>query len=464
MDGHRSGYWVAPLTTDQIAARRAALDSRQRLIDETASAWKMDKRRKPPDDDPDDPDDPDEDQEDSRRGSLADARALRDAARSEYVRRLQIDWRRPAPHPCVLRAGARQRALQAECGAFPEGCHPRRAAGEAGHRLCGLLQLDFQRLAHAIEHGSVAGACRGRPIRFRQRGGPCRSEGAGAGDCARGREVEGRMTMLRGVQVELPPSAQSKYTALELARDSELDASRSAQARLNNMDDKPSDLRAKLEKARDEAARNHVQLHRLLSSTNELLFKLRLAPNQKLESVSIATTLRKGQSVAEAVAECRAEIAMVNQSIAAVRLLPLKVESRRDAVIAHLHRLALRVAPRLGYDRDGNARTLWAEEMVVNKDEVLGMICWCLGSEGPAQMAEVFEIAAGPEPENAVSQEEKELKMSELAATLLLLERKEAVLLNNSDGNIHPRAEMSPFAYLQVRIAEKAQEPEAAVA
>jgi hypothetical protein len=72
----------------------------------------MDKRRKPPDDDPDDPDDDDdEDQEDSfarhssgrasdRRflADLARLRAIRDEARSEYVRRLQTDYLRPASH------------------------------------------------------------------------------------------------------------------------------------------------------------------------------------------------------------------------------------------------------------------------------------------------------------------------------------------------------------------------------
>jgi hypothetical protein len=229
-------------------------------------------------------------------------------------------------------------------------------------------------------------------------------------------------------------------------------------------DGQSSDLRTKLEQQRDQHARNHVQLHRLHSAINQWLFQLRLAPNQVLQSFSVASSLRKGQSVAEAVSECRAEIDALNKQIAATRLLPLKHESRRDAVIAHLHRLALRVTPRLGYDRDGNARTLWSEEMVVNKDEVLGLICWCLGPNGPIELAEAFEVAAGPEPENAISQIDKELKMNELAATLLLLERKEAVLLNNSDGNIHPRAEMSPFAYLQVRIAEKAQEPVEAVA
>jgi hypothetical protein len=258
------------------------------------------------------------------------------------------------------------------------------------------------------------------------------------------------MTM-RGVQIELPASATARHTELSLARDAALDALRSAQQRLNDLpDDADRLLRERLSSQVVLQTQRNSVLHRLLSSINQALFQMRLRPGEVLVPITLPVTLPKGQTAAEAIDAVRAEIAAIKQQELAVRRAPLKKQSREQAVVGALARLADRVRPKVSFDPHGNARMQWASEDFVTRDEVLGMIVWALGPLGPAQLVEAFELKQEAEPPGAILPEERETKLSELAASLLAAERRESALLDKAD--VLPRPDMSPEAYLQVEI------------
>jgi hypothetical protein len=82
----RSGY--ALLTDEQVAARQAA---RQGMIDRATSAWRMDAKRRKPDNDDEDGDNNDR----KRAADAGDQRKAAIAARNGYVKRLTDAWKRP---------------------------------------------------------------------------------------------------------------------------------------------------------------------------------------------------------------------------------------------------------------------------------------------------------------------------------------------------------------------------------
>jgi hypothetical protein len=257
---------------------------------------------------------------------------------------------------------------------------------------------------------------------------------------------------VRGVVVELPPSATAKLTELGLARDLALDASRSCQQKINQLpDDNPSQMLARLVTERDKQAERNNILHRLLSACNQWLFQLRLPPGYVLVPVTLPVTLPPGQTAAEAIDAARAEIASIKNQELAVRRAPLKKQSQQESVVGYLARLADRVRPKVSFDPRGIARIQWASEDFITRDEVLGLLVWSLGPLGAAQLVEAFELGQEAEPPNAISPEERETKLSELAAALLAAERRESALLDKA-GGVLPRPEMSPEAYLQVEI------------
>jgi hypothetical protein len=262
---------------------------------------------------------------------------------------------------------------------------------------------------------------------------------------------------MRGPQVELPGPAAAKLAELTLARDASLDAGRSAQARANNLpaNDAADAMRGMLYAESSRHAEKHQIFSRLLSRCNQWHFELRLLPGTVLETAPpIDVKLGPGETAGEAVAAVRREISGINQQLAAVRSAPTKMANRKEAVITHLARLALRVKPRISFDVQGNARTMWAEDMVAGKDDVLGMLAYFLL---PETIMAAFDLDR-PDPPDALSLLEKEQRLSELSAALLILERKEAALLNDS---ILPRSDMNVMAYLGVRIAQaQAAEPE----
>jgi hypothetical protein len=271
---------------------------------------------------------------------------------------------------------------------------------------------------------------------------------------------------MRGIQVELPECASAVLADLQAARDSALDSSRSAQQRLNQLDDADTDPRLRDRVAAEQSRHTlrHNQLHRLVSAINQYLFNLRLAPGFVLAPAP-PLDINSRSTPANAVAGMREDIANVNREMAAVRAAPLKRNSQREAVAMHLSNLARRVRPRISFDARGVARIGWAEDMVFDKNDILGVVCWALGPEGLKRFLAAFELDTGPEPEGALSPEEREQQLSRLATTLLTLERQEEFHINRAaaDGmEILRRPDASPLAVLGIAIV--AQEAEAAVA
>jgi hypothetical protein len=270
---------------------------------------------------------------------------------------------------------------------------------------------------------------------------------------------------MRGVQVQIPEKAKRVLEDLNGQKDSALDMSRSVQGRLNALpDDADPRLRERITAERDKYIQKHSCLLRLTSSIQQYLFQLRLPPGYVLEmapppDIQIKTTTLKAIEATRArIAECTAEIART-------RALPLKHQSRQLALATYLARLAQRVRPRIGFDQRGNARVQWASEDFVTREDILGAIVWALGPLGPAQLVEAFEIEQEPEPENAVSPEEREQQISKFTNTLLALERQEEFLIERAaeEGTeITRRPDANPMAVLQLQIV--AQEAAASAA
>jgi hypothetical protein len=242
---------------------------------------------------------------------------------------------------------------------------------------------------------------------------------------------------------------------LSIERESALDQMKALQSRINMAEGDPSIIE-RLTLERDKASVRQNTLHRLLSSVNQWLVTLRLPPNCYLEPVQMSVSLQKGQTAAEAIAAVRALIAATNLQITAVRSAPLSRQAQQDAVHRYLASLAMGSRPKITFDQHGNARIAWAEELATMNSVIglLALIC-------PAELISSFQLDAGPEPENAIAPQEREARLSDLAANLLELERRESALLSVAEG-VLPRPEMSPQSYLQVRIATEA--PQQAVA
>jgi hypothetical protein len=264
---------------------------------------------------------------------------------------------------------------------------------------------------------------------------------------------------MRGVQVQVPDEAKQRLAELNMQRDLALDQTKALQNRLNMLPDDAGDLRQRLVSEREKQALRANYLQRLVSACNQWLFQLRLAPGTALEThPPLNLTIRT--SLPHAVESTRRQIADLQKEIAKVRSAPLKISSKRDAARAYLERLAQVYAPRLVLDARGNAKAMWREDMVVSKDEILALIVWALGPNGPAELVEAFAIDEEPEPEGALTPLEKEETLSRFNKTLLTLERQENSLIScaAADGHeITRQPDASPLAVLNLVIVQ--QEP-----
>ena len=259
---------------------------------------------------------------------------------------------------------------------------------------------------------------------------------------------------MRGVVVELPEGARKRLAELELQKMAADDAMRGCAQRINSLPrDGAEQLRERLGAERDRHAERHRQLSILVSRVNQWTVELRLPPGTTLEPTqTVNVELKPGETVSTVLAAVRAEIAAVQRELAQVRSAPLRKSSQQEAVGAYLVRLVQRVRPKIGFDVRGNARVMWAEDMVAGKDDVLGLLAFALG---PQQLLAAFtrELELEPERADALTPTERENRLSELSASLLSLERREAALLDGVD-NILPRPDMDPRAFLGVAVAQ----------
>jgi hypothetical protein len=261
----------------------------------------------------------------------------------------------------------------------------------------------------------------------------------------------------RAIQVVIPDQAQQRLDELTIARDLASDQMRALQARIN-MADGASDsmIRDRLIAERDKQSLRHNSLSRLVSACNQFIMQLRPVPGTALE-VHPPLNLTIKTSLPAAVASTREQIADLQREIAKVRALPLKTASKRESARSYLERLAQVYAPKIVFDGRGNAKAMWREDMVVSKDEILSLIAWALGPNGPAELVEAFAIDEEPEPEDAISPQEREQQLSKFQNTLLTLERQENSLISCAadDGfEIVRRPDANPLAVLNLVIVQ----------
>jgi hypothetical protein len=266
---------------------------------------------------------------------------------------------------------------------------------------------------------------------------------------------------MRGVTVELPDKAKSKLDELTLARDAALDAGRSANARLQALPrDADQRMRDRLAAEHSKHQQRFGQLSQLVSRLNQWTVELRLPAAAALElAPSIDIKLKPGETLSEAIGNVRAEISALKQQMVAVRSAPLRWSSQQEAIGAYLARLSQQARPKIGFDAKGNARVSFVEDMVVNKDSVLGLLTFVLG---PQQLSAAFarELEHEPERPDAVTPVERDKRIAELSASLLSLERREESLIDRAanDGvEVLRRSDAAPVAVLGVEIVAKAQ-------
>jgi hypothetical protein len=254
--------------------------------------------------------------------------------------------------------------------------------------------------------------------------------------------------MKRGIQVDVPQHAQDRLDELTVLRDAALDAAKSTQSRINLLTDETEGaMRQRLAADLNKHTRCQNDFMRLLSACNQWLVQLRLAPGQYLAPVTIGGAPPDGKTAGEGVAHLRGLISALNRKIGEVKRAPVKHGSQREALISHLAYLAQRVKPKLNVDRNGRARVVWAEDLIADKNDLLGLFALIC----PGETLAMFQIDEKPEGPDALY--EREERLSKLSDELLELERREVALLSLTEGML-PRPETSPMAYLQVQIVE----------
>jgi hypothetical protein len=267
------------------------------------------------------------------------------------------------------------------------------------------------------------------------------------------------------IKIELPEAASKKLAELELAKMSAEDSMRGTQGRINSLPANATELRARLAVERDRNIERHRQLSMLHSRVNQWTVELRLPPGSVLEPApAVDIKLRASETVAAAIENVRREISALNQQMVQVRSAPLRKSSQQEAVRAYLARQAQAVGPKISFDARGNARILWNEDMIASKDDLMGILAWVLG---PQQLLAAFfrDLEQDPERPDAVSPLEREKKLSEALASLLVLERREEAMIERAanDGiEVPRRPDASPLAVLGVVIVAKEAQPSAA--
>lgn len=254
---------------------------------------------------------------------------------------------------------------------------------------------------------------------------------------------------MRGVTVALPEPAREKLAEIELQRAQTEDAQRSCQQRLNALPTDADGLRARLTSERDKLAAQYRQLSMLRSRINQWHMELRLPPGSRLEPApAIDIKLKPGETLKAAIEAVREKIADVQLR----ELAPLRKQSQLQAVSEYLTRLAAGAAENR-VDARGNARVMWAEDMVAGKDDVLGLLAFALG---PEQLLAAFsrDLELEPEPADALSSGERDKRISELSDSLLSLERREEGLMRAAQDGIDVlrRGDADPRCVLGVTV------------
>jgi hypothetical protein len=262
------------------------------------------------------------------------------------------------------------------------------------------------------------------------------------------------------VAVELPEAARTRLQELIVARDAALDASRSANARLNALSgDADPQMRTRLAAARDQQNHRHGQLAQLLSRVQQWLAELRSGVVLE-EAPPAAIVLPDGQTLDAALAAARAEVKSLRGRLVAVKAAPLPREDQCELAVEHVVRLGQAARPAVGIVGD-KLRVGFRGDMAA-ADDVLALLCWAMPEAVCAALER--EIAAQPARADALPASERMRRVAELEAQLLELETREEALLKQAAAagqDIVRRPDADVRAVLGVVIA-KAQAQAAA--
>jgi hypothetical protein len=264
----------------------------------------------------------------------------------------------------------------------------------------------------------------------------------------------------RGLKIEMPEAANAKWNALQIARQDAEDAGRSAANRLNNLPrDADRELVAGWTAKRDSCNARHQQLSRLVNLVNEWLMKLSANTVLQLTPGIGYVEMKSGQTLMDAIACARTDIAGLQSQLQIVSRAPLPLETQQEIAEADFERRARRAGPTVGIDMRGQLFLRWKDDVVTAKDDVFDLILCIMGQEGRAALAKKA-IATLPTPINPMSAEERKVRVAELEAQLHELEQLEEGLILRAEAeglDVLRRPEASPAVVLGIAIKPKAQ-------
>ena len=254
---------------------------------------------------------------------------------------------------------------------------------------------------------------------------------------------------MRGPQVTLPAEAQAVLDNLLVRRDAELDAGRAAQSRISMLPAEGAEaIKQRLVEDRDRHHARQRDLALLCSRLLQWHLLLRLRPGETLEMAPAPQLrpLRAGETGSARVRAVREEIKTGRERLAAAKAAPLPLADQLKAAEAFIAAKAMIAKPRIAIVRD--------EFQAQLRDEVdlLAVISWL----APKNLLAAFkaELESRPQQANAMPAAEREQRVCELSASLLVLERHEAALLSEANDML-PRPDMDPVALLGVQIISK---------
>jgi hypothetical protein len=265
---------------------------------------------------------------------------------------------------------------------------------------------------------------------------------------------------MRGVvPVELPEAAREKLAEITLARDSHLEAARSAQARANMLPPDSDKLHERLAAERDKHAEKHRLLHLVVSRCNQFCMELR---GVTLESVEpAAVRLKNGETPNSAIAATREEIKTLRERLAIVKASPLPASDQVELAKEFVARRALVARSKILVQQDA-LRVHWADDVVMSKSDIVSLLCCFL----PEQVLAALQEMIGEQSPNAMPAAERDKRIARITQRLFELELQEESLILKAHGDgidVMRRGDADPRAVLGV-IVRSAQEAQAKVA
>ena len=252
---------------------------------------------------------------------------------------------------------------------------------------------------------------------------------------------------MRGVlPVELPEAAREKLAEIRLARDSALEAGRSAQTRANMLPPDSDKLHERLVAERDKHAEKHRLLHLVVSRCNQFVMELR---GVSLESVEPANVkLKDGETLATSIAATREEIETLRDRLATVKAAPLPANDQVKLAKEFVARRALIARPRILVQQDA-LRVHWTDDVVMSKSDIVSLLCCFL----PEQVFAALQSMIGDQSPNALPASERDKQIARITQRLFELELQEEslILKAHEDGmDVIRRGDADPRAILGV--------------